>query len=108
QDMRDLQVWFNLAWFHPVSFEESEALRELRKKGKGFTESDKAAVLTEQRLILQRVIPLHQELLARKQAELTTTPFYHPILPLLCDIRSCQVALPGAQLPNNYTPLAED
>jgi alpha-amylase/alpha-mannosidase (GH57 family) len=108
QDLRDLQVWFNLAWFHPVSFEESEALRELRTKDRGFTEHDKAVVLREQRQVLARVIPLHRELAARGQIELTTSPFYHPILPLLCDMTCVQAALPRAPLPSGHVPLVED
>jgi len=108
QDLRDLQVWFNLAWFHPVSFEESETLRELRKKQRGFSEDDKKAMLLEQKRVLARVIPLHQELAARKQVELTTTPFYHPILPLLCDMRSCLAAMPRNPLPSGHLSLAED
>jgi alpha-amylase/alpha-mannosidase (GH57 family) len=107
-DLRDLQVWFNLAWFHPVSFEESEVLRQLREKGHDFSEDDKQAMLDEQRAILARVIPLHQELAARGQIELTTTPYYHPILPLLCDMRSCLEAMPGTPLPAAHVPMSDD
>ncbi len=108
QDLRDLQVWFNLAWFHPVSFEESEALRSLRAKGRDFSEEDKSVMLAEQKTVLARVIPLHKELLARHQVELTTTPFYHPILPLLCDMRSAQIAMPGTPMPKGHVSLAVD
>jgi len=107
-DLRDLQVWFNLAWFHPVSFEESETLRELVKKGRDFSEGDKAALLREHDAVLAKVIPLHKELAARGQVELTTTPFYHPILPLLCDINAVRVALPDAPLPKDAVSLASD
>jgi alpha-amylase/alpha-mannosidase (GH57 family) len=108
QDLRDLQVWFNLTWFHPVSFEESEVLRELRKKGKNFSENDKAVMLAEQKRVLARVIPLHKELLARKQVDLTTTPFYHPILPLLHDMQSAREAMPGVPLASGHLPLSDD
>lgn len=108
EDLRDLQVWFNLAWFHPVSFEESIVLRELLEKGRDFTEADKLAMLAEQKAILARVIPLHKELAARGQIELTTTPYYHPILPLLCDMRSALEAMPDTPMPNGHTSLLED
>ncbi len=107
-DLRDLQVWFNLAWCHPVSFEESLPLRELLEKGRDFTEADKQILLAEQRAILARVIPLHKELAARGQVELTTTPYYHPILPLLCDMRSCLEAMPNNPLPSGHVSLIED
>ena len=35
--------------------------------------------------ILRRVIPEYREAAERGQVELSTSPFYHPILPLLCD-----------------------
>lgn len=108
RDLRDLQVWFNLAWFHPVSFEESLVLRELLEKGRDYTEADKAAMLAEQRAILARVIPLHKELAARGQIELMTTPYYHPILPLLCDMRSSLEAMPDSPLPSGHVPLIAD
>ena len=107
-DLRDLQVWFNLCWFHPVSFEESEVLRELVRKGGRFTEDDKAAMLAEQRAVLAQVIPLHRELAARGQIELTSTPYYHPILPLLCDMNSATVAMPNTPLPHGHVSLARD
>jgi alpha-amylase/alpha-mannosidase (GH57 family) len=108
QALRDLQVWFNLAWFHPVCFEESETLRILRDKGRDFSEDDKAAMLGEHDRFLARVIPLHRELAQRGQVELTTTPFYHPILPLLCDIQSVREALPNAKLPKDPASLKDD
>ena len=34
---------------------------------------------------LARVLPVYREFGARGQIEISTTPFYHPILPLICD-----------------------
>ena len=46
-------------------------------------------------------MPLHRELAERGQVELTTTPFYHPILPLLCDKRLARQAMPDVDLPQH-------
>ncbi len=54
------------------------------------------------------VIPLHKELAASGQIELTTTPFYHPILPLLWDKRCARQAMPGCALPKYLDPYRED
>ena len=108
RDLRDLQVWFNLAWFHPVSFEETPSLRALLEKGRDFSEAEKAEVLRVQREVLARVIPLHRELSRNGQVELTTTPFYHPILPLLCDMGSARVAMPRVPMPVGHHALIED
>src|SRR5262249_31452664 len=79
RDLRDLQVWSNLAWIHPILFEQDRDLAELKAKGRHYTEDEKQWFLAKQRELLARVIPLHKELAARGQIELTTTPFYHPI-----------------------------
>lgn len=100
--LRDLQVLFNLAWFGFKSFEEEEGLRALREKGRDFTEADKQEVLRIQHKILGQVMPALAELARRGQAELTVTPFYHPILPLLCDSDAARRAMPNATLPQRF------
>ena len=77
-DLRDLQVWFNLTWIHPLAFERDDLLRELRDKGRHYTEDEKNALLVKQLDILREVLPLHRRLAESGQVELTTTPFYHP------------------------------
>jgi alpha-amylase/alpha-mannosidase (GH57 family) len=99
RDLRDLQVWNNLTWFHPLAFEQDAELRDLRQKGRHWTEDEKRRVLDKQLEILRLIIPLHKELAARGQVELTTTPFYHPIMPLLWDKRCARQAMPEAELP---------
>ena len=58
--------------------------------------------------LLRQVVPLHRELLERGQIELTTTPFYHPILPLLWDKRLARRAMPDVTLPKHLEGYAED
>jgi alpha-amylase/alpha-mannosidase (GH57 family) len=99
RDLRDLQVWSNLAWIHPIVFEKDPELAEFRAKGRHYTEDDKRWFLGKQRALLARVIPLHRELAQRGQIELTTTPYYHPILPLLLDKNLAREAMPDVSLP---------
>jgi alpha-amylase/alpha-mannosidase (GH57 family) len=107
-DLRDLQVWNNLTWFHPLAFEVDTELAEFLKQGKRWTEEQKLWLLERQIELLREIIPLHKELADRGQVELTTTPFYHPILPLLWDKRSARQAMPGCELPRNLDPYRED
>jgi alpha-amylase/alpha-mannosidase (GH57 family) len=100
RDLRDLQVWFNLAWVHPLAVEQDECLSELRDKGRNYTEADKKALLDKHLEILRKIIPLHRRLADSGQIELTTTPFYHPIFPLLLDKKTAREAMPGARLPH--------
>jgi alpha-amylase/alpha-mannosidase (GH57 family) len=108
RDLRDLQVWFNLAWMGPLHLEKEPEIAALVRKGAGFSEEDKVAILEIQRRAMAEVIPAHRRLQERGQIELTTTPFFHPILPLLLDPASAGEAMPGAPLPNGAMPLVED
>src|SRR5579885_1633804 len=108
RDLRDLQVWSNLAWVHPLVFEKDPELVEFRAKGKHYTEEEKLWFLGKQRALLARVIPLHRELAERGQVELTTTPYYHPILPLLLDKNLAREAMPDVSLPGYRGGYPED
>src|ERR1043166_2052210 len=44
-ELRDLQVWFNLAWCGYKACAHFPELNDLKRKGEGFTETDKQAVL---------------------------------------------------------------
>jgi alpha-amylase/alpha-mannosidase (GH57 family) len=99
RDLRDLQVWSNLAWFHPLLFEIDAELAEFRAKGRHYTEDEKHWLLDRQREFVGEVIPRHRKLAERGQIELTTSPFYHPIVPLLLDKNSAREAMPDVSLP---------
>ncbi|MCC7430559.1 glycoside hydrolase [bacterium] len=84
QEIRDVQALFNLSWLGEHS-RKNEPFASLIKKGKNFSETDKEKILKGQLAILKEVIPIHKKLEQNGQIELSVTPFYHPILPLLCD-----------------------
>ncbi len=108
RDLRDIQVWSNLAWIHPLLFEKDPGLAEFKAKARHYSEADKEWFLIKQRELLGRVIPLHRELAARGQVELTTTPYYHPILPLLLDKTSAREGMPDVSLPEYRGGYPED
>jgi len=99
QDVRDLQVWANLAWFHPVLVEREPLLANLRRKGRGYSEEEKQSMLDLQLDVLSRIVPLHKRLQDEGRIEVSTTPFFHPILPLLVSFESARVAMPDVRLP---------
>ena len=102
RDYLDLQVLFNLSWFGFKALEEFPVLSELRAKGRDYIEQDKAAVIGCQQTILQKLIPLYKNLEATGQLELTTSPFYHPILPLLINTDIAKRSMPQALLPETF------
>jgi alpha-amylase/alpha-mannosidase (GH57 family) len=108
RDLRDLQVWFNLTWIHPLAYERDPDLRQLLDKGRNFTEGEKNWVLDKHLEILRQILPLHRLLAQNGQVELTTTPFFHPILPLLLDKKLAREAMPDVKLPRYTGGYPED
>ena len=100
QDFLDLQVLFNLAWTDP-KYLSQEPLKSIVAKGKYFSEDDKAILLAEHSKLIDKVIPTHAELWKTGQIEITTTPYAHPILPLIFDTNLASVGDIGAELPTN-------
>ncbi|MBI4684708.1 MAG: alpha-amylase/alpha-mannosidase [Nitrospirae bacterium] len=98
-DFLDLQVLFNLCWIDPLFREKDSLLRELVNKEKDYTEEEKKLVVEKQFEILRRIIPKYKELSSTGQIELSISPFYHPILPLLWDTDSSRIAMPAVRLP---------
>jgi alpha-amylase/alpha-mannosidase (GH57 family) len=99
EDLRDLQVWHKLAWMDPDWLIRDPRLMRLVEKGSQFTEDDKATLRAVELDLLRRVIPAYEAAAGRAQIELSTSPFYHPILPLLCDTDSHLRAHPHSALP---------
>jgi len=108
QDFRDLQVWFNLAWFDPSFRNDIPALRKLTFKGRFYTEEEKIVILKAQIDILRQIIPTYQKFIASGQVEVTTSPYYHPILPLLYDTKIAQETFFKITLPKKRFSFPED
>jgi alpha-amylase/alpha-mannosidase (GH57 family) len=102
QDLRDLQVLNQLVWFDRDFVAREAELQELMRKGRDYSLEDQALMAQKQREALARVLPVYRDFAARGQIEISTTPFYHPILPLVCDSQIAEVAHPGVMLPSRY------
>ncbi len=107
QELLDLQVWHNLAWFGYGMAARHPRLNELRAKDRGFTEEEKQEVLGLQRHAVSEIIPYYKRLADAGQIELTTSPFYHPILPLLIDTEFARRSRPEASLPSRFQAPAD-
>jgi alpha-amylase/alpha-mannosidase (GH57 family) len=108
RDWRDLQLLSQLAWMDEEWFSKDPVIYRLANRGKDFTEKDKADLKTKQLELLGLVLPICREAAARKQIEISTTPFYHPILPLVCDSDIARVANPSTPLPRRAYRRPED
>src|SRR5580692_11657591 len=81
QDFTDLQVLSQIAWFDEFFLDDPD-IAALIKKGQGFSLDDQALVIARQRPLLGTVLPAHAAAAQQGLIEISTSPFYHPILPL--------------------------
>lgn len=98
-DFLDLQVLFNLIWIDPVFRDGDPFIAGLAGKGKGYSEEEKNILIEKQLSIMRGIIPKYRELSLKGRIELSASPFYHPILPLLWDTNSARISEPGITLP---------
>ncbi|MBE7560951.1 glycoside hydrolase [bacterium] len=109
QDLLDLVVCFNLVWIDPLWRErDGDICQTLFRIGREFTEKQKQRLLTRQREIMAEVIPIHKQLQDAGQIEVTFSPYFHPILPLLIDNECAREAMPEAELPEPVFRHPED
>jgi alpha-amylase/alpha-mannosidase (GH57 family) len=107
-DLRDLQVWHKLAWIDPVYLDGDDRIRGLVAKGRGFSEDDKRILREVELELLKSVIPEYRAAAERGQIEISASPFYHPILPLLCDSDIYLRTHPDARRPRQPFRRPED
>ncbi len=108
QDFLDLQVLFNLSWFGFSLRDEDDDVRRLIQKGRFYTIEDKNLVLEKQHEIITELVSLYGKLWGSGSIDITTSPFYHPILPLLCDTSCALEGIPGCLLPGHRYNYPED
>ncbi|MGA2978354.1 MAG: glycoside hydrolase family 57 protein [Terriglobales bacterium] len=107
QDFTDLQVLSQIGWFDEYFLVEKD-VADLIRKGRNYTLEDQRFVIARERELLSRVLPVHAEAANKGLIEISTSPFYHPILPLVCDTQMGAVSSPGLPLPQNRYCHPED
>lgn len=99
QDYLNLQVLYNLVWFGWAAKEEIPEIDNLLLRGSHFTEQDKLFVIDAQKKIMCNLLEGLRRASASQNVEITTTPYYHPIFPLLLDTTYALRCIPNATLP---------
>ncbi len=107
QDFTDLQVLSQIAWFDELFLEEKD-IRKLVAKGHNYSLDDQKQVIAWERELIGKVLPAHAEAAKRGSIEISVTPFYHPILPLVCDTNAGGASSPGLPLPQHRFRHPED
>lgn len=100
QEYLDVQVWYNLTWFDPY-FKMYDPIIEKFLQREHFDEENKRLLIRKQLEVISMVISKYKELVEMHQVELITSPFYHPILPLLINTEIAKevgiTSLPGVR-----------
>lgn len=107
QDFTDLQVLSQIAWFDEYFLDDPEVVG-LIKKSRGYSLEDQRFVIAHERELIGKVLPAHADAARRGLIEISTSAFYHPILPLVCDTNMGAVSSPGLPLPQNRFRHPED
>ena len=87
-ELSDLMALFNLVWIDPVHFERYPRLKELWNKQYNYTKNDRLEILDIQKQIIREIIPAYKKYIQTGRIELTTSPYYHAILPILIDVKA--------------------
>jgi len=107
QDFRDLKVLFRLCWFGFAAANDYPEIGGWRRQGQGYTDTDSRRVDEIERDILGKLAALYRANWESGKTEISATPYYHPILPLLIDSDAAREAMPEAVLPARYGSEAE-
>ena len=99
----DLLVWYHLAWCGESLRRNNKVVQALMTKGVLFTLEERQQLFKVICETITQLIPRYKALMERKQIEISTTPYYHPILPLLLDFKSTSDAMPDAPLPETVS-----
>ena len=101
QYMADLLTWYHLAWCGESVRREHALVVRLMSKAEGFSHDDRKQLLDFIGEMISGIIPRYRKLAEAGQIELSTTPHYHPLAPLLIDFASAREAMPDAPLPSS-------
>ncbi len=108
QDLLDLQVLSQLAWFDEIYLADDPEVRRLVARERGYTEEDKFLLRRKEVEICKVSLEEYRKASERGQIEISTSPFYHPILPLICDSNVAEESHPGVRLPRRSFRHPED
>lgn len=97
QEYSDIIALFNLSWIDPSHRDRYEGLRELIDKTENYTLEDRQKIIDIHRQIMRDIIPTYKKYINEGRIELTTSPYYHPIMPILCDYATTTKNLPDTE-----------
>ncbi len=108
QEYSDIMAWFNLIWFDPMFCDNEELAVLFSKKNGEFTLEDREKIIDLQREIIREIVPAYKRFQDEGRIEISTSPYYHPILPVLLDMKDVEAVNSNTTYPNLTSDMTED
>jgi alpha-amylase/alpha-mannosidase (GH57 family) len=108
EELIDFQMVFMLAWCGNYLRKENKIVKQYFKQEKNFNQNDKKKLLDTLSEFTQTILPFYGKLLKQGVISLSTTPYNHPILPLLLDMNNAKIANPHTTIVENPISLQDD
>jgi alpha-amylase/alpha-mannosidase (GH57 family) len=99
QFLVDLCVWYHLSWLAEIPRRNDPRIQALQNKERNFSIEDRRQLLTIIGELISSIGPRYRKLSETGQIELCMSPYAHPIIPLLIDLKSAKEAIPDVSLP---------
>ncbi len=99
QYLADLLTWYHLGWIGESVRRTTELVPRLMSQASMFSHADRRLLFELIGDLITGLIPRYRKLSDEGRIEISTTPYYHPIAPLLIDLKSAREAWPEAHLP---------
>jgi len=100
----DLVIWYHLVWLaESVRLTDARAARLIAQR-ENFDPAQRRALLELVTELLALLLPRYRALAASGRVELSMTPYFHPLVPLLLDFGSAREAAPDTALPGRPYP----
>jgi alpha-amylase/alpha-mannosidase (GH57 family) len=124
QELREIIFWFYCAEFDPdflrgpvampdgstcdLSDIVQETAPSVFRTRREVRQSDCTRMVMEAVKVMKNILPVHRKLAydpstGKGRIEIITTPYYHPILPLICDTDLARVCQPNDSLPSRFS-----
>jgi len=101
QYLADLLVWYHLVWCGESVRREHPLVVRLLAKGEGYSAQERQALLALVGEVVSGIVPRYRRLAESGQIEISATPHYHPLAPLLIDLHSARESEPESSLPQS-------
>jgi len=103
KDIFDFKFLLHLISFNPLIYDDE--IKYFIEKMRNFDINDVGILINKEKNIFKNIIPLYKKLQEENKIEISTTPFYHPILPLIYDtdiMKKTKTNFPAPEQRFNY------